>query len=92
MPITPGAGEAGKARYEALSTTDSGTVDSPDESKPATRVVRHPLIAKGTATVSLYKMTGFSIRFYYTGARRHVEYPGASMTFVACSLFGAVFS
>lgn len=56
MPVTPGAGEARKARYEALSTTDAGSVDSPDESKPATRVVSHPLIAKGKHGNSLYKL------------------------------------
>lgn len=31
-------------------------------------------------------MIGFSIRFYYAGTQRHLEYPGASMTFVAYSM------
>lgn len=54
MPVTPGASEGGKARYEALSTTDAGPVDSPDEGKPAARVVRHASLAKGYHGSSLY--------------------------------------
>lgn len=65
MPVTPGAGEGGKARYEALSTIDAGPTDSPDESKPASRVVRHASLAKPiTAAVCIF-WVGFSVRFYY---------------------------